>query len=73
MSAVITAGDGAAPTLRRRFVLLLAAVSLICGFALYTGTLSASYSYDDIDHLNAAADVLSGRAAYWPFVFRPHL
>lgn len=73
MSAEITEGHGAAPTLRRRFVLLLALLSLICGFALYAGTLRASYSYDDIDHLNAAADVLSGRAAYWPFIFRPHL
>lgn len=72
MSAETAAGD-AAPAPQRRFVLLLAAVSLVCGFALYTGTLTASYSYDDIDHLNAAADVLSGRAAYWPFVFRPHL
>jgi hypothetical protein len=73
MSAEITAGDGAAPPLRRRFVLLLAAVSLICGVALYARTLTASYAYDDMDHLTAAADVLSGRAAYWPFVFRPHL
>lgn len=73
MSAETTESDGAAPTLRRNFVLLLAAISLICGFALYAGTLTASYAYDDMDHLNAAADVLSGRAAYWPFVFRPHL
>jgi hypothetical protein len=73
MSPESTAGVGAAPTLRRKFLLALAAVSLICGFALYAGTLTASYAYDDMDHLNAAADVLSGRAPYWPFVFRPHL
>lgn len=73
MSPETTAEGGAAPTLRTRFVLLLAGASLICGFALYAGTLTASYAYDDMDHLNSAADVLAGRAAYWKFVFRPHL
>jgi hypothetical protein len=73
MAAEIAVPAGAAPPLRRKFVLLLAAVSLACGFALYARTLTASYAYDDMDHLSAAADALSGRSPFWPFVFRPHL
>ena len=55
------------------FLLLLAVSALVCGLFLYWWTLSASYAYDDVDHLNAAADVLAGRQGYWAFVFRPHL
>jgi hypothetical protein len=62
-----------APVLRARFVIALAGVSLLCGLLLYARTLTASYAYDDMDHLNAAADVLANRGEYWKFVFRPHL
>jgi hypothetical protein len=55
------------------FLLLLVVSALVCGLFVYWRTFSASYAYDDMDHLNAAADVLAGRQNYWAFVFRPHL
>jgi hypothetical protein len=63
----------AGATARWPFFLTLAISTLVCGLFLYWRTLSASYAYDDVDHLNAAADVLAGRQGYWAFVFRPHL
>jgi hypothetical protein len=58
---------------RAGFFLVLAGFIVACGLILYLPTLPASWAYDDMDHLNAAADVLAGRAGYWRFVFRPHL
>jgi hypothetical protein len=63
----------AGATARWPFFLTLAISTLVCGLFLYWRTLSASYAYDDVDHMNAAADVLAGRQGYWTFVFRPHL
>jgi hypothetical protein len=72
MSAPEISASASQP-IRAKFVLALAVGALVCGLALYARTLSSSYAYDDIDHLNAAADVLTGRADYWTYVFRPHL
>ncbi|MDQ5871261.1 MAG: hypothetical protein M3547_03540 [Acidobacteriota bacterium] len=63
-----------APSARRRpFLPILALSVLALGILLYLPTFSASYAYDDMDYLNAAADVLAGKSGYWENVFRPHL
>jgi hypothetical protein len=58
---------------RAGFYFLLASSVAACGVFIYLRTLSVSWAYDDVDHLNAAGDVLAGRVGYWQFVFRPHL
>lgn len=55
----------------RRFALFAAGAATALGFFLYGPTFSGAYAYDDVDYLNQTADVLSGRAPFWPVLFRP--
>jgi hypothetical protein len=57
----------------RRFAALLVLTVVASGAFVYWPTFRASWAYDDMDYLNAAADVLAGKTGYWETVFRPHL
>jgi hypothetical protein len=50
----------------------LALLLILLGAIVYGPTLRLSYAYDDIDHLNLAADYLSGRLPLREMLLRPH-
>ncbi len=54
-----------------RWAALLFLVPATLALALYFPTFGSSWAYDDIDYLNQAAEVLSGKRGFWPIVFRP--
>ena len=55
-----------------RTALLLALAVLAVGLIQFSPTFRLAYAYDDLDCLNAAADVLSGKVGFWETAFRPH-
>ncbi|MEA2560797.1 MAG: hypothetical protein QOH06_2301 [Acidobacteriota bacterium] len=55
-----------------RTALVLALAVLAVGLVQIYPTFRLAYAYDDLDCLNAAADVLSGKAGFWATAFRPH-
>ncbi|HVG10967.1 MAG TPA: hypothetical protein VNM67_24905 [Thermoanaerobaculia bacterium] len=55
---------------RRALVLALAVLAV--GLVQFYPTFRLAYAYDDLDCLNAAADVLAGKAGFWETAFRPH-
>ncbi len=55
-----------------RTALVLALAVLAAGLIQFYPTFRLAYAYDDVDCLNAAADVLSGHAGFWQTAFRPH-
>lgn len=55
-----------------RTALVLALAVLAAGLIQIYPTFRLAYAYDDLDCLNAAADVLAGRVGFWETAFRPH-
>ena len=55
-----------------RTALVLALAVLAAGLIQFYPTFRLAYAYDDLDCLNAAADVLSGKAGFWETAFRPN-
>jgi hypothetical protein len=55
-----------------KLLALLGVLLVSLGALLYGPTLRLSYAFDDIDHLNLAADALSGRTSFVEMLRRPH-
>jgi hypothetical protein len=55
----------------RRFTSLAIGSTALLGLWLYSPTFGASYAHDDMDYLDYAADILSGRAPFWSVLFQP--
>ncbi|HSB63866.1 MAG TPA: hypothetical protein VLJ18_06850, partial [Thermoanaerobaculia bacterium] len=64
-------GTPAVSMSNRRFVSFAVGSTALLGLWLYAPTFRASYAHDDMDFLNLAADLLSGRAPFWSVLFRP--
>lgn len=54
-----------------RWTALLFLVPAALALALYFPTFGSSWAYDDVDYINQAAEVLSGKRGFWGTVFRP--
>lgn len=65
-------GDGQAPAISLRYLLVLSALASVVSLALYYPTLRSAWAFDDIEYINVSASVMAGERSLWSAILLAH-